>query len=122
MRAARSSSEVKTTARPSRSNSFGSAAERLRIAPFGASEPNSATRPPSFASGSASGSDDRAVDPCRLALEPLAERDAGHGHAVEMKQRLQFTQYRANSTRRVQVRHVVLAGRLQVDEHRGGIR
>ena len=47
MRAERSSSELNTTARPSFSNSFGSAAERLRIAPFGASEPNSATSPPS---------------------------------------------------------------------------
>src|SRR5260370_41102530 len=36
MRCARSSSEVKTTARPSRSNSLASAAERLRMAPRGA--------------------------------------------------------------------------------------
>ena len=35
MRAARSSSEVNTTARPSFSNSVGSAAERLRMAPLG---------------------------------------------------------------------------------------
>src|ERR1700687_1416740 len=55
MRADRSSSEVKTTARPSFSNSLGSAAERLKIAPPGASEPNSATRPPTGCNGSARG-------------------------------------------------------------------
>src|SRR5213083_234842 len=55
MRAARSSSELKTTARPSFSNSLGSAAERFRIAPFGASDPNSATSPPCFDNGSENG-------------------------------------------------------------------
>jgi hypothetical protein len=52
MRAARSSSEEKTTARPSFSKSFASAAERLRMAPFGASEKKSATTPPSIEIGS----------------------------------------------------------------------
>ena len=55
MRAERSSSEEKTTARPSFSNSLGSAAERLKIAPLGASEPNSATRPPLDCNASANG-------------------------------------------------------------------
>ena len=55
MRAERSSSELNTTARPSFSNSFGSAAERLRMAPLGASAPKSATKPPSLESGSPNG-------------------------------------------------------------------
>ena len=54
MRFARSSRESNTTALPSRSNKEASAAERFRMAPFGASEPNSATRPPSGSSGAAS--------------------------------------------------------------------
>ena len=52
MRAARSASEVKTTARPSCSNSLVSAAERLKMAPLGARLPNSAMTPPLGSSGS----------------------------------------------------------------------
>ena len=53
MRLARSSSPSNTTARASVSNSAGVAALRLRIAPRGASEPNSATSPPTGDTGSA---------------------------------------------------------------------
>src|SRR6266550_1416721 len=88
MRAERSLSEVKTTARPSFSNSLGSAAERLKIAPFGANEPNSATSPPCACSGSAS--------------ERITSRSTGSAGAE-------------------QILHVIGHGRLQIDQHRGGI-
>ena len=42
-------------------------------------------------------------------LEPLAQRDPGHRHAVEMQQRLQLAQHGADAARGVEVRHVVLA-------------
>ncbi len=55
MRAAMSGRLSNTTARASVSNSEGSAAARLRIAPRGASEPNSETSPPTGEIGLSSG-------------------------------------------------------------------
>ena len=122
MRAARSASEENTTALPSCSNSRASAAERLRIAPLGAMLPNSETSPPCGSNGSLARRDDRAVDP-RVALvrEALAQRLAGHRHAVEMEQRLQFAQQDAHAAGCREVLHVAVADRLQVDQHRRGV-
>src|SRR5882724_11049576 len=96
MRAARSSSEVKTTARPSRSKSRLSAAERLRMAPRGARLPKRATRPPT-------GSIDEGVV---VAGEALAQGLAGHRQAVEMEQRLQLAQDRADAAGGEEILHV----------------
>ena len=52
MRAPMSSSDWNTMARPVFSNSDLVAAERLMMAPSGASDPNSATSPPSASKGS----------------------------------------------------------------------
>ena len=80
------------------------------MAPFGASEPNSATSPPCGCSGSASGRTTRAVDPvAALVAEALAQRLAGDGEAVEMQQRLQLAQHRADAAGGEQILHVVLA-------------
>ena len=55
MRFDKSSSELKTIARPFLSKSDESAAERLSIAPCGASDPKRATSPPWGSIGSFSG-------------------------------------------------------------------
>src|ERR1700686_3167443 len=100
IRAARSASEENTTARPSCSNSLASAAERLqRFVGLG---------------------DDRAVDVAvGVAFEALAECFAGHGHAVEMQQRLELAQQRAHAARRAKVFHIAVADRLEIDQHGG---
>ena len=118
MRAERSSSEVKTTARPSFSNSFGSAAERLKIAPFGASEPNSATSPPFGCSGSIERFDDGAVDRTVRRGKPFRQGFAGDRHAIEVQQRFQLAQHRADAAGGEQILHVVRAGRFQIDQNR----
>ena len=120
MRAARSSSEENTTARPVFSNSAGVAAERLRMAPSGASEPNRATRPPCGSSGIGGGLDHAAVDVgALLGRQALAERLAGDGHAVEVQQRLQLAQHGADAAGGEEVLHVEFgADRLHGRQHR----
>ena len=118
MRADRSSSEVKTTARPSFSNSFGSAAERLKIAPFGASEPNSATRPPLRLQRLGQRPDDVAVDRPGRRGQALAQGLAGDRQAIEVQQRLQLAQHRADAAGGEQILHVMRPGRLQIDQDR----
>src|SRR6266481_5279758 len=104
MRAARSSSDSNTTARASVSNSRASAAERLRMAPPGASEPKSATIPPTDWKGSAT--------------LRITEGLPSHGQALQVKLRLKLAQHDAETTGREQVFHVVLARGLEVDQDR----
>ena len=119
MRAARSSSEENTTARPSCSNSWASAAERLRIAPLRREVAEQRDQPALRLERLAARRDDRAVDPRRaLGREPLAQRLAGHRHAIEVEQRLQLAQQRAHAAGGEEVLHVAVADRLQVDQHR----
>ena len=64
---------LNTTARPSCSNSRASAAERFRIAPPGASQPNSATSPPTSEDRLGERPHHAAIDVVRLAVEALAQ-------------------------------------------------
>ena len=67
--------------------------------------------------------DDRAVDVAvGIAFEALAERFAGHRHAVEMQQRLELAQQRAHAAGGVKVFHVAVADRLEIDQHGRRIR
>ena len=67
--------------------------------------------------------DDGAVDIAVVALggEPLAERAAGDGQAIEMQQRLELAQQRAHAAGGEEVLHVAVADRLEVDQHRRGV-
>ena len=118
MRAARSSSELNTTARPSRSNKLGSAAARFRTAPLGARLPNSATRPPVDLIGSSNGAHDLAVDPFGRRIDALADRLASYGDAIEMQKLSKFAQHRRNAARGMKILHIASAGRLQIDKNR----
>jgi hypothetical protein len=66
--------------------------------------------------------DDRAVDPV-LAVggEPLPQSLAGHGHAIEMQERLELAQQGAHSAAGKEILHVAVADRLEIDQERGGI-
>ena len=88
------------------------------IAPFGASEPNNATSPPCCCNGSPSGRTTARSTQGASLRQSLAQRFAGHGQAVEMQQRLQFAQHGADAAGGEQILHVMLAGRLQIDQHR----
>ena len=48
----------------------------------------------------------------------FVERFAGHRHAIEMEQVLQFAQQRAHATRGKEIFHVTIANRFQVHQHR----
>ena len=114
----RSSRPVNTTARPSDSNSAGVAAARLKIAPSGARLPLSATSPPTGETGSSNGTDHLAVDPAGRLVQPLGQGAALDIDRVEVQQRPQFAQQRAHAAGGMEVLHVALADRLQVDQHR----
>jgi hypothetical protein len=96
---------VNTTARPSFSNSFGSAAERLKIAPFGAraeQRDQPADRLQRLASGARHcGRPDRPAPP---AARPASRR---RRQAIEMQQRLQLAQHRADAAGGEQILHVM---------------
>jgi hypothetical protein len=63
--------------------------------------------------------DDRAVDVGRsLRRQTLAQRLAGHRHAVEMQKRLELAQERAHAARGKKILHVAVADRLEIDQHR----
>ena len=101
MRAARSSSELKTTARPSASKSSGEAALRLE--------------------GLGARADDAAVDPGRGGREALLEALAGDTQAIEMEQPLELREHGSHTAAGEKILHVMLADRLQIDQHRGRI-
>src|SRR6266404_3895724 len=104
MRAARSASEEKTTARPSCSNNLASAEERNE--PALRFERLVALR------------NDRAVDVSGgIACQALAQRLAAHCDAVEMQQRLEFAQQRAHAAGGEEIFHVAVADRLEIDQH-----
>ena len=88
------------------------------MAPFGASEPNSAASPPCFWYGSPSGRTMSRSTQGAGCDSRSPERLAGHRQAVEVQQRFQFAQHRADAAGGKQVRHVVRAGRFQVDQDR----
>ncbi|KAG1219479.1 hypothetical protein G6F68_021408 [Rhizopus microsporus] len=48
----------------------------------------------------------------------LAQRAAGHGHDVQVQVGPQFAQQREHAAGVVEIFHIVLARRLQVDQHR----
>ena len=54
-------------------------------------------------------------------MQALAERLAGHHSAVQMQQVFDLAQNGRHAAGRVQVFHVVLAGRLQVHQHGRGV-
>ena len=120
MRFARSSSESNTTARPSASNKRGSAAERFRMAPRGARLPKSATRPPVSRTGCVKGRTTARSTQLRI-VEPVAKRLARHHAALQMQEVPDLAQDRRHAAGRVQVLHVVLASRLQVDQDWRGV-
>ena len=62
--------------------------------------------------------DHRAVDPARRLVEPLGQRAALDVDRVEVQQRPQLAQQRAHAAGGVEVLHVALADRLEVDQHR----
>ena len=68
-------------------------------------------------------SDDGAIDAgSGIVRKPLAQRLAGHRHAIEMQQRLELAQQRAHSAGGKKILHVAVADRLEVDQHRRRVR
>ena len=108
----------KTTARPSARTGRRSAAARLKMAPSGASVPESATRPPTGEIGSVERADDAAVDPAGRLVEALGQRAALDVDGVEVQQRAQLAQHGAHAAGGVEILHVAVADRLEVDQHR----
>ena len=88
------------------------------MAPPGASEPNSATRPPTSDQRLGERPDHAAIDPVRLALEARTQRLTRHRRRLQVQQRLELAQHRAEPAGREQVLHVVRPGGLEVDQHR----
>src|SRR2546430_1996478 len=64
------------------------------------------------------GAPDVAIHPRLLGAEALPKRLTRDRQTVEVEHRRQLAQNGAESAGGVQIRHVVLAGRFQVDEHR----
>ena len=50
--------------------------------------------------------------------QPLAEGLAGDRQAIEIEERPQLAQYRADAAGSEQILHVMRPGRLQIDQHR----
>ena len=100
IRADKSSSDVKTTALPSFSKSFGSAAERLKIAPWRDQPSRTARQPTTPAAAGRKAALPPAVDRPGRCRQTLAERLAGHRQAIEMQQRLQLADPRRPRPRR----------------------
>ena len=118
MRAARSSRPVNTTARPSDSNSAGVAAARLKIAPSGARLPVSATSPPTGETGSSNGRITvRSTQPAGSSSRSASVRPST-SIVSRCSSGLQLAQQRAHAAGGVEVLHVALADRLEVDQHR----
>ena len=118
MRAARSSRPVNTTARPSdleqRRRGRGALEDRAVRRERAGQRHQPADRRDRIVERA----DHRAVDPAERLLQPLGERAALDVDGVEVQQRLQLAQQRAHAAGGVEVLHVALADRLQVDQHR----
>ena len=66
--------------------------------------------------------DNGAVDPgVGVDVEPLAQRFAGDGQAIEMQQVLDLAHQRAHAAAGKEVFHIAIADRLQVHQHRRGV-
>ena len=64
------------------------------------------------------GADDRTIDETGSVLQALSKGFPGDGSTVEIEVRLQLVQHRPNAAGRVEILHVVLACRLEIDQHR----
>ena len=53
-----------------------------------------------------------------LVFKPLAERFAGHRHAIEMQKIFDLAQQRAHAAGGEEIFHVAVTDRLQVHQHR----
>ena len=90
---------------------------------MGARLPKSATSPPCGSNGLSRRAMIDAVDiGGGIVRKPLAQRLAGHRHAIEMEQRLELAQQRAHAAGGKKILHVAVADRLEVDQHRRRVR
>src|SRR4051794_29874826 len=107
----------KTTAGLRCRSSSGDAALRLTIAPRGASEPESATMPPSGASGASSGAITRRSSAAAASKPSASDRPVTAG-ASAVEQRRELGEDGSDPAGAVEVLDDVLARRPDVGEHR----
>ncbi len=88
------------------------------MAPFGRERAEQSGEPALFLIRLGERAHDVAVDPRRGLRQAFAERFARHRHAVEMQERLEFAQHGADAAGGEQIRHVMRAGRLEIDQDR----